>query len=128
MSASEIPVITGPGDFNIQVVGESNYQKQIAKVCGKPSRDGVNVEMRAHLILENSNKYDDKAVMVSLGGGTVGYLDRSTAREFRAAVIAGDLSAYTAFQCDALIRGGWDRGDGDKGLYGIRLDLPEDDD
>ena len=127
MSASEIPVITGPGDFNIQVVGEGYYQAQIAKACGNTSSDGVDVEMRAHLILENTNKYDDKAVMVSLGGGTVGYLDRNTAREFRAAVIAGDLGIYTMFQCDALIRGGWDRGGSDKGLYGIRLDLPEDD-
>lgn len=123
-----IPIISGPGTYDIEVVGESNYQKHLIKICGPYCVDGKTHEAVAHLTLEDTNKFDKKAVMVVIDGGTIGYLDRETAREFRKAIKSGGLTEYTVFQCSALIRGGWDRGNGDRGSYGVTLDLPDDED
>lgn len=129
MSTSEvIPVISGPEEYRIDVVGESNYQAHLKKVFGEYTEDGVSTTVDAFLVLENTNKFDNKAVMVVIGGDKVGYLDRSTAREFRQAIKDGGLKKYTRFQCLALVRGGWDRGAGDIGPYGVKLDLPDEDD
>lgn len=124
----EVPQITGPGYFDIEVVGESHYQKQFIKFCGGRCLDGHNLEARAHLFLDNDNQYDNQAVAVLLDGEKVGHLPRDVARDFRRAVIAGDLAAFQTFECAANIRGGWDRGGGDHGQFGIWLDLPQDDD
>lgn len=123
-----IPKITGPGDYNFEAVGEGHYQDQFVKVCGARCRDGYDLEMPAHLVLESDNKFDKLAVAVHLGGGKVGHLPKETAREFRKAVKAGGLSAFTVFECMASVRGGWDKGGGNVGQFGIWLDLPDDED
>lgn len=123
-----VPVISGPGEYRIDVVGESNYQAHLIKVCGEYTEDGVSMAIDAFLVLENTNQFDSKAVMVVIGGDKVGYLDRSTAREFRQAVKDGGLKKFTRFQCSAWVRGGWDRGGGNVGPYGVKLDLPDEDD
>lgn len=125
---SEIPQIVGPGNFDIEVVGEGFYQDQFIKVCGPKTASGFNLEVRAHLRLESDNKFDKLAVAVLLGDGKVGHLSKDLAREFRRAVKAGGLTAYTTFECAGHVRGGWDRGNGDAGHFGIWLDLPDDED
>ena len=124
----EIPVITGPGYFDIHVVGESHYLKSFAKICGPRCAEGVDMEVRAHLTLDNENPHDKMAVRVSIQGHTVGHLPREVARDFRQAVKTGELGEYLVFECAAHIRGGWDNGGGDIGHYGVTLDLPQDDD
>ena len=71
------------------------------------------------LVLEDNNRYDKKAVRVDIEGETVGYLSKENARKFRRKFsFKGKV-----FECDAIIIGGWDRGGGDTGHYGVRLDL-----
>lgn len=121
-----LPTIRGPGDFDVEVVGESHYQHQLIKICGSATRDGVSMNTKATLFLEDTNKFDKKAVRVDIGGAPVGYLDRESSRIFRRSIHNSEMKNYSAFQCEAIIAGGWDRGDGDTGMYGVRLDLPDD--
>jgi len=123
-----LPTIKGNGEYEVEVVGESRYQKHLISICGKPTEDGTTKEIYAGLLLEDSNKHDDKAVAVHIENGCVGYLSRSDARAFRKAIAQTAYAKYGAFQVKALIRGGWDRGDGDTGMYGVRLDMPSLDD
>ena len=52
------------------------------------------------MVPESDNPHDSEAVRIEIQDQTVGYLDRETARSF------------------------WDRGDGDRGHFGVKLDLP----
>ena len=113
----------GPGDYLIEVVGESHYQANLARICGKRKEDGEDKIIQAVLILENSNPYDKNAVRVDIRGLTVGYLSRKHAIQWRIALKQlGHRQA--AGVCSANIRGGWDQGNGDQGFYGVWLDLP----
>jgi hypothetical protein len=124
----DIPTITGPGNFDIEVVGESYYLKSFEKICGPRCDVGVNLEVKAVLTLDDANPHDKKAVNVTIQGHPVGYLAKNIAREFRNAIKAGGLKEYKSFECDATIRGGWDDGKGSCGHYGVWLDIPQDDD
>ncbi|MDK6079679.1 HIRAN domain-containing protein [Massilia varians] len=126
--AEEVPKITGPGHYRVDVAGESFYRDSLIEICGPHRDDGVNIDVRAKLVLQDDNPHDKKAVKVMVNGLQVGHLSRDDARAFRRAVRYGKLSEYETFECAALIRGGWDRGPSDRGDYGVRLDLPQDDD
>jgi hypothetical protein len=120
-----IPVqaIHGPGFFNVDGVGESHYQRHLEAVCGGRTSKGVQFEVEAVLIFENDNPVDDQAVRIDIAGKPVGYLDREYAREHRKRLAGrGDLG--TSHRCPARIVGGWDRGDDDRGQFGVKLDLP----
>lgn len=126
--SSTIPRITGPGYFRINVAGESFYRDNLAKICGPRREEGINLKAYAHLILDDENSHDKKAVRVEIQGLHIGHLPRQAARDFRRIVRYGELSLHETFECAAVIRGGWDRGPADSGDYGVRLDLPHDDD
>jgi hypothetical protein len=123
----DIPVICGAGSFRIDVAGESFYEESFAALCGERTIEGVRIELRARLTLQDDNPYDKHAVRVTIQGHPVGHLSRDHARAFRRRVRYGALSQHEVFECAALICGGWDRGDGDVGNYGVRLDLVLDD-
>jgi len=120
---SEVGTLAGPGTFEVEVVGESHYQDALAKICGGRSEDGAEKYCRATLVLDNSNAYDPKAVRVDVDGATVGYLSREAARVYRHRLKEAGHPRLLG-TCNAVIRGGWDRGNGDTGNFGIRLDLP----
>ena len=82
--------------------------------------------MEAQLVLENDNPHDSMAVRVDIQGQTVGYLSREHARQYRRQLERAGYPSTDAY-CNARIRGGWDRGEGDQGQYGVFLDLPIDD-
>jgi hypothetical protein len=75
------------------------------------------------LVLDDDNPYDSLAVRVEIRGCIVGHLSRENAREYRRQLKKAGHPALTA-SCKALIVGGWDRGGGDRGHFGVRLDLP----
>jgi hypothetical protein len=115
--------IPGPGDFAIEVVGESRYQEAFTHVAGGKKRDGCEKYVEAILFPENNNPYDSNAVQVFVGGYLCGYLDRETAVSYREQLRAAGCPGITA-RCKAVIVGGWDRGGGDCGHFGVKLDLP----
>jgi len=124
----DIPLISGPGEFNIEVVGESHYSESFAKICGDSRDCQISMTVRAHLVLEDDNEHDDQAVLITIQGHKVGYLPRPTAREFRKAVVDGDLQDYSRFECDAHIRGKWEGKKSKEAFFGVWLDRPEDGD
>lgn len=121
------PFIRGPGKYRTNVAGESFYPDAFAALVGSRREEGVQIEARARLTLQDDNAHDKHAVMVSIDGHQVGHLSREHARAFRRTVRYGPLSAHEQFECAALICGGWDRGEGDAGHFGVRLDLVLDD-
>jgi hypothetical protein len=114
--------LNGNGSFSLDVIGESHYQRALEHVCGGRTEASQDRVVTAVLILEDDNPYDSQAVCVTIDEWTVGYLPRQKARVFRARLrregIRGD-----EFECRANIRGGWDRGDGDRGFFGVWLDV-----
>ncbi len=119
----EIPVMKGSRSFRVDVAGESFYEESFAALCGERTIEGIRIEVRARLTLQDDNPHDKHAVRVTIQGHPVGHLSRDHARAFRRQVRYGPLSAHEVFECAALICGGWDRGEGDVGNYGVRLDL-----
>jgi hypothetical protein len=113
----------GRGVFQTGVVGESHYQQALETLCGGRSQDGANKYVSAMLVLEDSNPSDKRAVRVDINGRTVGYLSKPDARTYRKC-LAKDGHGRASAMCRAIIRGGWDRGDGDRGHFGVLLDLP----
>jgi len=122
-SKSDKPVanLPGNGSYLCNVVGESNYQVALEKICGGYSENGHEKIVLATLIQEDDNHYDSKAVRVDINGMTVGYLSRENARQYRQRLKRGITAT-----CSARIVGGWDRGGGNKGYFGVKLDLSTD--
>ena len=121
---AELP---GPGEFRVEVVGESHYQQALEAICGGRCEEGHEYECTAVLVLENNNPYDNKAVRVDIEGYCTGYLSRENARAYRKELKKAGYPNLTA-SCDAMIVGGWDRGRDDQGHFGVRLDLPSEGD
>lgn len=118
------PRIRGDGSYAFEVVGESNYQSAFVRLFGRPAEDWEPIQLDATLVLEDNNKFDNKAVRVDLQGETVGYLPRKMARTFRSSLERDGHTHWTSFKVGAEVRGGWDRGGGDRGNFGVWLDLP----
>ncbi len=116
-------ITNGPGTYNVDVVGESHYQKALERICGGRTENSQRLVVEAFLVLEDDNPHDSKAVRIFIQDKTVGYLDRETARSFRKQ-IGGIRMTGVAAKCSAIIVGGWDRGGGDRGYFGVKLDLP----
>lgn len=115
--------INGPGRFAIEVAGESKYQAALDAACGGRTFEGVSFQILATLIPEDDNPADAEAVRVEIAGRPVGHLTAADAPSYRSALVrAGYPGAIMT--CDAVIVGGWDRGDGDAGMFGVKLDLP----
>lgn len=114
--------LDGNGEYNFEVVGESNYQGALERACGARTEKSQDRIVQAILVLNNRNRYDPQAVCVTVGGLTVGYLSREHAKRFRARLQRERIRGRE-FPCRGNIRGGWDRGNGDRGNFGIWLDV-----
>lgn len=100
---SKLPIeLDGPGTFSVEVVGESYYQKHLHQVFGDHSESEETLVVDAHLIHDNRNQYDDKAIRVEIMGKRVGHLNRSQARHFRSQMQANGWGGMTAV-CEARI-------------------------
>ena len=118
-------ITNGPGIFGIDVVGESHYQKNLEKICGKKDENSKRLATEATLTLDDENKFDKNAVAVFIKSLQVGYLDRETAKSFRRQLRQVEQGQrITVANCSAIIVGGWYRGKEDEGSYGVKLDLP----
>jgi hypothetical protein len=115
--------IDGPGTFSCGVVGESKYQDHLERIAGGRTEDSANIRARAILALEDDNPHDTHAVCVRIDGLRVGYLPRRFAKSYREHLAKANAPTGH-YWCAAVIVGGWDRGGGDRGHFGVRLDLP----
>ncbi len=116
-------IMNGPGTYDVDVVGESHYQDALESICGGRSEESQRLVVEAFLIPEDDNPHDSEAVRIYIQDETVGYLDRETARSYRKQMTEVGMSGVAA-KCNAIIVGGWDRGGGDRGHFGVKLDLP----
>jgi len=119
----ELVALDGPGEYWFDIVGESNYQRALGRIAGGKKEDGCEVEVEAFLECEDTNPHDNQAVVVKIDGSVVGYLDRKNARAYREMLAGVGYAGHPAV-CAAIIVGGWDRGGGDEGHFGVKLDMP----
>ena len=104
----------------VMAVGESHYQDNFLRVAGNKRHAGFDDDCIAHLVPEPSNPYDPNAVMVTLSGLTVGYLNRGDALQYHQ-LVTDSISRSGIAAVVARVKGGWDRGGGDVGSFGIDL-------
>lgn len=114
-------VVWKDGSFPMEVVGESNYQNALHRVCGGFSRQGHDKVVEACLELEPTNPHDDNAVRITISGLTVGYLPRAQAERVASFMRS---NGFNPLVCDALINGGWRTNQHDSGFFGVRLGVP----
>jgi hypothetical protein len=115
--------LAGNGSYRLQAVGESHYWEAFETICGPSAEreEGIDLNKRAEVVLEDDNPYDVHAVAVHIQGLKVGHLSQRDARAFRERLVREHLTG-SCFPCAANIRGGWNR-PGDFGNYGVRLDV-----
>lgn len=112
------------GGQEVRIVGEASYQEALNALCGGKRENGSNRPCEATLVREPTNPYDSNAIAIYIEGRHVGYLDRVMAPTY------GPLMTRLAEEgacarCNAHINGGWDRGGGDTGNFGVILDLAD---
>lgn len=111
--------LAGTRRFDSAVVGESNYQRALAAICGGRSAKPPKKPVTATLVLDDKNKFDKNAVYIEIDGRKVGHLAREHAEAYRAQLRkAGLIDAQIT--CLAKIVGG-----GPDKSFGVLLDLPE---
>lgn len=121
--STQVLYIAGPGTHSLDVVGESHYQKTLETICGGHTREGHRKVVEATLICEDDNPKDKKAVRVDIQGNTVGHLDRDDARQHRKNLRRNGCAGADV-TCSAMVVGGWNRGKGNIGYFGVKLDYP----
>lgn len=114
-------VVILEGNEILGAVGESHYQDALARLCGGRTTDGHFLDVIAILVPEPQNQYDPNAVAVVVGGLHVGYLSRELAARCHEPIARRMQAEGRAVGCRAQIRGGWNRGGGDVGSFGIEL-------
>src|SRR5262245_59128710 len=121
-------VLFDPAAKMVAVVGESQYQGSLERLAGGRTIDGAkNRDHKALLLPEPTNPYDPNAVRVVVvtadgSGATIGYMSRDNAVAYRP-VIDRLARLGKVAGCLASISGGWDRGSGDRGSFGVRLSM-----
>jgi hypothetical protein len=113
-------IVSGDGEFLFEVVGESHYQSDLERIVGGRTKESAHHKCVAILTPEPDNPYDPQAVCVSVDGCKVAHLSRDWAAKFKDVLAS---SGYAQATCNAMIVGGWDRGENDRGSFGIKLDI-----
>lgn len=114
----------------VDVVGEAAYQGTLEIIAGGRTPDGAaERDHTAILLPEPTNRYDSWAVRVvvvpyggSIGSGLAGYLSREDAVVYRP-LIDRLAAVGRVVSCAVSLTGGWDRGHGDRGHFGVRLHI-----
>jgi len=115
--------IEGDGHYDLEVVGESHYQRHLNLLSGRYSKKGGDRELIAKLHYENTNPNDKMAIRVVINGGAVGYLSRKDARLARKRMEKVGLEGLI-ISCNAEIVGGKRVGFFKKTDFAVWLDLP----
>ncbi|SEH16317.1 HIRAN domain-containing protein [Thermoleophilum album] len=119
--ALQISATLSEGRFRVEVVGESRYQEALEAIAGGRTEEGADLETVALLVPEPTNRYDPNAVQVMIDGKVVGYLSRENAEVLQPRILEMVRRTRRAVACRARVVGGWNRGRGDRGHFGVRL-------
>lgn len=113
--------LSGPIGAVVHVVGESHYQAALLRVAGGKTETGARRPRAiAELVREPRNRHDSNAVAVQIGGDTVGYIAREEAP--RVGHVVEHMWSYGSLATVAAsITGGWNRGYGNEGSFGVVL-------
>lgn len=113
--------VTLGAEVSVGVVGESIHQDELIALAGGRRRyGGVELMTVAELV-----PLDTGGIEVRIEGSPVGFLDHEDAGRF-AHEVDDAIHNDGVATCQASIRGGWDRGGDDVGLFGVTLMLPDD--
>ncbi len=108
------------GESSVEVVGESFHQDELLSLAGgRRSYGGVDLQAVAELV-----PVEGDGIEVQVEGRTVGFLSRPDAQRF-AGLIEDSVVQHGFATARASIRGGWDRGGDDVGLFGVSLSMPQ---
>lgn len=119
-SAERDVILLAPGrGFTFNVVGESEFQRALSKICGGKKAGGHKHEATAYLRFV-ANPHDPNAVAVDIAGKQVGWIPSPLTSEIRREIAAVSPAGNVA--CKAKIVGGWDEEDGE-GHFGVKLSL-----
>lgn len=117
------PVAIAPGrSFTFDVVGEAHYQEALDRIVGGKCEEGCDLEVTAQLVFDEGNEHDSNAVGILIDRMVVGYVPREKAAEIRSEILRINPEQRPV-TCNAKIVGGWDRGRGDSGHYGVKLSI-----
>lgn len=115
---TEFSVRTSFSDgFFLDVVGENRYQRNLTKIAGGKKVESARKIVDVIVIPEPNNPFDKNAVRIDINELPVGYLSKNDALRYR------ERFGQQGARCHGVIVGGWDRGNGDTGSFGVRLDL-----
>ena len=107
----------------VEVVGESFHQDELLSLSGgRRHYGGVELDAVAELV-PDLDPDAPGSVSVLIDDLAVGHLRSEDVDRLRP-VIAQARVVYGFATCRAVIRGGWDRGGDDVGLFGVGLFLP----
>lgn len=109
------------GEYDFEVVGESNYQHALRALANTPAPDDDKTGI-AILVPEDDNPHDNKAVKVTVQGLTIGYLSREDARSYRRRLATKKMGMVPA-SCGVLVTGGHALQDGTCAHLGAQLDM-----
>jgi hypothetical protein len=121
----EVRVSVYTGTTDLEVKGEASYQEALALVAGPKTEEGHNTPATAVLVREPNNPYDPNAIAVyaTARNGTavqVGYVNGPEAQKLAPALDRLAAEGITV-GLEGTVVGGWNRGGGDEGSYGIWL-------
>jgi hypothetical protein len=117
---TEVTLFEGAQD--LEVVGESHYQKNLERLVGPRRRDErVRSDIYALLVPEDGNPYDANAVAIWIEGLKVGHLSRADARRYRPGLLRLQEQHGQPIALKGVIAGGGIREDG-PGRLGVFLD------
>jgi len=111
-------LLRGRGWAGQSVVGESHYEANLRRLCGR--RSGEHAVM-ATLMREPGNAYDRNAVQVLIDGALVGYLPKDDAPRYKPVLSLLETSGSVA-TCEARL---WSQFDEDYFSASVSLDLDE---
>jgi hypothetical protein len=121
---NEIYRIKGPGTYGFKIAGASNYQEALSNICGGKTDEGHEKEVTALLTPDPKNQYDPNAIKVTIDDQLVGYVGKKYTAGYRLA-LKGFSIEEQPIGYHALIVGGWNRGGGDEGHFGVNIDIPD---